>query len=107
MPSPPPKKYFKNAHNIKNIKNITDAPDGDAKIVADYDDAADNDSGPTDSKKSPYSLRKRDHAPNISDNDDASPNDSASPDSLIVSKRKIDPRSIIKLKKTQSLMLTL
>ena len=84
----------------KNLKNITDAPDVDAKTVAGNDatddpNTDDNDSGSTDSKTSPYSLINRNRAPNAYDDD------SASPDSLIDSKLKpkIDPRSIIKIKK--------
>ena len=89
----------------KKLK-ITDAPGGDSKIIADnyaadatnavYDDA-----GSTDSKTSPYSLINLKHAPNSAYYDAASPNDAASPDSLIDSilKRKIDPRSMINLKK--------
>ena len=51
---------------------------------------ADDDAGSTDSQKSPHSLRNHNYAPN----------DATSPDSLIDPKlkRKIDPRSIIKLK---------
>ena len=49
------------------FKNIPDAPDGDAKTAADgyADDAPNtdgNDYGSTDSKISPYLLRKRNHA---------------------------------------------
>ena len=95
---------FKNFHNTKNIlKNITDAPNGDAIIVADNDDTddpnnSDDDAGSTDSKKSPYSLIKPNHAPDAADDDVAFPDDSASPKYIIDSKlrRKIDPRSTIK-----------
>ena len=88
----------------KKLK-ITDAPGGDSKIIADnyaadatnavYDDA-----GSTDSKTSPYSLINRNRAPNSADYNAASPNYAASSNSLIESKlkRKIDPRSMIKLK---------
>ena len=94
-------KYFKNVHNTKKpIKNITDAPNGDAKIVADDDVAdapntADDDSGSTNSKTSQYSLRNQNNAPDSADDD------VASLDSLIDSKlkHKIDPSSTIKLKK--------
>ena len=100
-------KYFKNAHYTQKNpqKKITDAPNGDEKIVAD-DDAADapntddDDTGSTDSKTPSYSLRNCNHAPDASDYDDSSPPDDLPPHSLIYSKlkRKIDPRSTIKWK---------
>ena len=52
--------------------------------------------------KSPYSLRNHNHFPNAADDYFVSLGDTASPDSLIDSKlkRKMDPRSMIKQKKT-------
>ena len=75
----------------KSLKKITDAPDGDAKIVADDNSAdapntSDDDAGSTDSQTSPYSLRNRNHSLDAADGDYASPNDASSPDSLVDSK---------------------
>ena len=103
-----PKIHWENVTNIsktpttpkKPIKKITDDPDGDVKIAADDDadeapNTADNDAVSTDSKKSPYSSRNLNHAP------DTNADNAASPNSLIDSKikPKIDPRSMTKLKK--------
>ena len=99
--------YFKNSHNTKiTHKNITDAPNRDAKIASDddYADApntADDYSWSTDFKKIPYLLRNCNYDLNADNYDSASPYYAASPDSLIdfKLKRKIDPSSMIKLKK--------
>ena len=83
----------------KNIKFITDAPHGDAKIANDNDsddapNTVDDDDVSTYSNKYIYSLINHNHIPGAADDD------AASPYSLIDSKRKrkIDPRSMIKLK---------
>ena len=49
-------------------------------------------------------MKKQNHVRNAADDNAKSPNDTASPDSLIYSKlkRKIDPRSMIKLKKVKN-----